>query len=349
MCGTKYAKSDPREKRIILKEFLKENIANCRAIILEENFIFGRTNMQYLAYDDVFLQGLAQVEQLASLFASKIIIIHETISTAAELGMFAINPALSPKICVLVPDDISIEERKTSAFIKLAFLNYNSKSTKIGKQVVYYPDIEVNRLSNEKSDYHTYFHNNEIGVKLGEQIILFVKPKKFKKQLKIMKSNFGKPTIDPNVVDYYIDDASRTINAFVHVDTLKIQLLSLFFIEENRKEFRQTKAIKDHVSFMCEKYEEILLNTIAENEGLEVHRYSIKAALKGTEVCKLRQAVGYYLYMLQAIGLIGLEQNQELNASHRKIRISTNLDDCKTELNGLIYSKRTTEFGMLKI
>jgi hypothetical protein len=138
LCGNKYTKTDPREKRILLKAFLKENIAHCRAIILEENFIFGRTNMQYLAYDDAFLDGLAQVEQLASLFASKIIIIHETISTAAELGMFAINPALSKKICVLVPDDISIEERKTSGFIKLAFMNSNSKNTKIGKQIVYY-------------------------------------------------------------------------------------------------------------------------------------------------------------------------------------------------------------------
>jgi hypothetical protein len=349
LCGNKYDHNDPLEKRMILKEFLETNIENCRVVVLEENFIFGRTNMKYLAYDDAFLNGLAQIEQLASLYANNIIIIHETISTAAELGMFAINPALSSKICLLTPDDISIEEQKTSGFIKLAFMNRNASDTQIGEQIIYYPDIKVNRASADKSYYNTYFHNNKIGEKLGGKIISFIEPGKTEKHIRFNKSLFRKPKSDPSTVDYYIDDETKTINVFIHVDTIKIQLLALFFIENYRTEFRRIKPIKDHVTFICDKYEEILSNTIAEAEGIDAKSYAKKFVLKDTETCKLRQAVGYFLYMLQAIGLIGLEQIEEAEASQRKIRISMEMDICQKQLNGLLYSKHTTEFGRLNI
>lgn len=104
-----------------MKEHIDGSTSNLHAIILEENFQFASTSKQYLSYDDIYLSGLAQIEQLASLYASKIIIIHETISTAAELGMFAIDPILAQKICLLVPDKVSIEEEKISGFIRLAF------------------------------------------------------------------------------------------------------------------------------------------------------------------------------------------------------------------------------------
>lgn len=47
------------------------------------------------------MKNLSEVESLAALYADKIIIIHETLSTAAEIGMFAGNKSLTSKICIL--------------------------------------------------------------------------------------------------------------------------------------------------------------------------------------------------------------------------------------------------------
>ncbi len=132
LCGNKFVGQEKNDKRSILKEYIEENATDCYSIILEENFMFKNITKSYLSYDDIFLKNLFQVEQLASIFADKIIIVHETLSTAAELGMFAHNADMMKKICLLVPDSMSIEENKTT-FIKLAYLNTNTPQMRLGK------------------------------------------------------------------------------------------------------------------------------------------------------------------------------------------------------------------------
>lgn len=73
LCGSHYSKKSKHDKRNILKEHIDGSTSNLHAIILEENFQFASTSKQYLSYDDIYLSGLAQIEQLASLYASKII------------------------------------------------------------------------------------------------------------------------------------------------------------------------------------------------------------------------------------------------------------------------------------
>lgn len=132
----------------------------------------------YLAYDNIFVKNLSEVESLAALYADKIIIIHETLSTAAEIGMFAGNKSLTSKICILFPDDISIEENKISVFIKLAFFNNNHTKNDKPNRIKYYPDIEIHRSSVNKSEYHTFFHENKIGDVLGQKVLKYVKKEK---------------------------------------------------------------------------------------------------------------------------------------------------------------------------
>lgn len=348
LCGNRYLDSDPREKRKVLKEFLESRIMGCKVIILEENFIFGRTNKKYLSYDDIFLVDLASVEQLTSIYAHKIIIIHETLSTAAELGMFAINPRLASKICLLVPDDIAIEEKKVTTFIKLAFYNKKSRTTKIGKKITYYPDLEVCHYSSNKSGYYTYFHNNEIGENLGNKIVSFVDEKGSEDKIKFVKSKFNKPIKNENNITYFINKKEKTVNVFIYIYVLKIQLLGLFFINKYRTEFRKPRLLKDHISYIIQVYEEIHLNTISEIEGVDLDDYSIKIKVMDSEICKFRQVVGYYLYILQAIGLINLEKTNN-NSEKRKIKIKNELDTYKESIADLINEKHTTMFGRLDI
>lgn len=72
LCGSHYSKKSKHDKRNILKEHIDGSTSNLHAIILEENFQFASTSKQYLSYDDIYLSGLAQIEQLASLYASYI-------------------------------------------------------------------------------------------------------------------------------------------------------------------------------------------------------------------------------------------------------------------------------------
>lgn len=345
LCGNQYAQTDIREKRNILRSFLENNITGCRAIILEDNFVFGKTSKQYLSYDAAFLCNLAQVEQLASLYANKIFIIHETISTAAELGMFAINPSLAPKICILTPDDIAIDERKITGFISGAFMGKKAKSNRIGGQITYYPDIEIKRRSPEKSDYYTYFHNNQIGENLGQQILSFAQLPSSKQKIVFAKKIFGKPTTTTEKVDYEINNDERKISIMIHPEALKIHLFSMFFVGEFRTEYRKVKKISEHVTYIINEYEKMLLNTIAEIEGIDLTGYSINCCIKES-VCKLRPAVGYYLYMLQAARLIALEQQNE-DDERRKIRITTELDLYSQEFTKMIKKKSETAFGRL--
>ena len=131
LCGSSFSESNERDKRRILQEYIKCKVPNCFPIILEQNFRFRKPTTKYLAYDDIFLKGLAQIEQLTSLYADKILIIHESNSTAAELGAFAINETLAKKICVLAPDAYAVEDDKISNFIFLSFVSNDAAECKV--------------------------------------------------------------------------------------------------------------------------------------------------------------------------------------------------------------------------
>ena len=248
LCGHKYKSRNTSDKRAILKRFVEKNIDNCRALILEQNFTFRTDTKEYLAYDSAFLNSLSQIEELAAAYADGIIIIHETISTAAELGMFAINPMLSKKICIITPDDMSTDENKITFFIDNSFINNDFYETMVGKVIKFYPDIKVNKKSTEISEYYTQFHNDEIGENLGREIIDFISCNRHNKiNCKYKKKIFGKNSIDNSYVDYAIND-SGILEINISINILKIHLLSMFLRDEYRRELRSIKTIKAHIN-----------------------------------------------------------------------------------------------------
>lgn len=345
LCGSKFVPKSAKDKRVILKEFLISSDIQCQTVILEENFTFAKNKHGYLAYDDIFLSNLSKVECLAALYADKIIVIHETISTAAEIGMFASNPALTSKICILFPDDISIEEKKISSFINLAFFNNNDPRKGQPTKIKYYPDVEINRSSINKSDYHTYFHENTIGNHLGDKILKFVNNSSKLERIEFKKAFYGKTNLNKNFVGYFVSKKDKRIDAFIHTEALKIQLLSMFTVDVFRTDFRKAKLISEHVTYIEDNYKKILLNSIGNIEGIDSKDFSLSIHLVGTNECKLRQSIGFFLYMLQAIDFIGLEQLSDENDNRRKIRIKESLESFADGLMGYIFEKPETAFG----
>ena len=345
LCGSHYDKKSKRDKRNILKEYINHSIPNGCAIILEENFRFASTNRQYLSYDSIFLAGLAQIEQLASLYANKIVIVHESISTAAELGMFAIDPVLAHKIGVLVPDKFSIEEDKISGFIKLAFLKHDAPENKV-HIIRYYPDIEVHHFSPHKSEYYSYFHEDKVGKFLASELNAFLMDETKSKTICFSRSRFPNPQYDSSTIGYYISLQNKTITVNVHIDTLKIQLLALLELEPIRRQLRNEREIREHVNFLSKTYKDIIRNTVEMLTGKDTNNFNVKIFLKGTS-CSLNQAVGYFLYMLQAAKLISLIQTYDEKPTIRKVQFSTAISEYKQSIGDIVFESGTTEFGRL--
>ena len=62
LCGSHYVRSNKKDKRNVLREFLKKENANYCPIILEDNFMFRNKTSRFLLYDDIYMKDLYQVE-----------------------------------------------------------------------------------------------------------------------------------------------------------------------------------------------------------------------------------------------------------------------------------------------
>ena len=108
LCGTKYGRNSMKDKRNVIRNFIKTSNSCYKPIILEDNFIFKKNMSRFLVYDDIYMKDLYQVEMLTNYLSDKNIIIHESISTGAETGLFLSEEQMAKKTCLLVPDQIAV-------------------------------------------------------------------------------------------------------------------------------------------------------------------------------------------------------------------------------------------------
>lgn len=337
LCGVKYrfAKQD---KRNVLKEFISNLDDRNHVVILEENFIFGKSNKKFLAYDDIFMNDLNSVETLTAMFSDMVFIIHESNSTAAELGMFATNNVLKGKLCLLVPDEFSVEENKISTFLRLAFFRKRNDIEKI----VFYPSTEVWRSSSNKSDIRTEFVNNTIGTNLSRNIENFMNNQVLiEPSVKFMKATYNRYSNNVDVMSYTYNTAKRSINVKVSVEVLKWQIISLFNIDYFKAGIRENKTISEHVTFVSNFYKNILKNTLEDKEGYSIEKVNV--FINGTTI-DIRKAIAYLLYLFQGIKKIVFIQEGE-DPSIRKIRIDNDFVKLCEMYNGFISVKSESKFG----
>ena len=338
LCGTKYNKNK-EDKRQILKKFLKKH-KNNKVIILEEHFIFGKTTKKYLSYNDIYMKNLQDVEMLTACFAKKIFIIHESMSTGAELATFASNEFLYDKLCVLVPDSTGVEEKKISTFLKLA---YFKKEPKV-HQITFYPEIYPYQISKQHIEIRTNFNNNSITKNLSSKINKFINLKSSDdiKYIRFLKILYNKPSIDPGIISYgksLIDEKNAI--AYVSARVVLYQIAALFSDKDFRKEVRKDKKLQDHVTYILFFYKEVMRNTISElmfNQFNDITITIIEINIK------IRNVIAYALYILQALNAINLLQSEEEMV---KFEISYNFDEQIGKYNALI-SKKIKKFGVVK-
>ncbi|WP_419393435.1 hypothetical protein [Cytobacillus praedii] len=307
LCGSAFTKNDPNDKRNVLKSYIESLNINYKVIILEEHFVFGKMRSGYLSYDHIFMKNLKDIELLTGLFSDKIIILHESISTAAELGMFSSNKDLFKKTCILTPDYFAVEEEKVSNFIRLAFLNSRTPEESV-KRITYYPKTNKNIVSNVRTEYHTYFPQNKIKGNLALNINSFIM-KDYKEVFEITfkKQKFSKAYTDDSIISYNYNKSELNLNFPIKI--IRILLVTIFSLDEFRVKIRSSIAIKDAVSALEDEFKSILKNTLSEIEATDFKNHKLIIGIKDNNI-PFRNVIGYFLYTLQAIGMVKLPSDK---------------------------------------
>lgn len=298
LCGSHYTRSNKQDKRNVLRGFLKKENANYYPIILEDNFVFRSESSRFLLYDDIYMKDLYQVEMVTNYLSDNNIIIHESISTGAETGLFLSEESAIDKTCLLLPDEMAIEESKIGQFIRLAFLQEPNSTTVIK----FYPRIERNILSNDVKYWHTYFVEDKIGRNLGNQILEFLERKKIIYKIKFTKN---KDKVKEGFIHYKKQNTTLEITLLPRI--LLNCIAAIFNISELSKRIfnAEEKELKEYIEDIKECLFEVFIQTIEEKTGENFERCSIHAKMNIKRVY-ISGIIGMCLYLFQAAGFINI-------------------------------------------
>lgn len=122
----------------------------------------------------------------------------------------------------------------------------------------------------------------------------------------------------------------------------------MFLLEDVQTEIKQNKRIAEHVSYIQAKYTQLLTDSVAYYSGKALADYSLAISVKNT-TCTLRQAIGYFIYMLQAIDFVRMQVVDEEDSRSREICITNQLEVLRATLSPAITELATTAFGGLNL
>lgn len=330
LCGTKFVAKDKTDKRIVLSEFLKKENISYRPIILEDNFVFAKNSKKFLVYDDIHMKNLYQVEMLTNYLSDNNIIIHESISTGAETGLFLSEQHSVLKTCLLLPDEMAVEENKLGQFLRLAFLKAEPKL----KIITYFPRLKANIISENVKNWHTYFYKDQIGKNLGNEIKEFINDKFLFSKIKFTKV---KTKISEGCIHYIIRDKNLEVTALPRI--IMMCIACLFNIEDVEKVIfnADEKKLKEYIEILKKCLIELFINTIEEKTGEEICKCTIKAEMNIKDVY-ISNIIGMSLYLFQGAGFINIIKNKDyLNSG--KLIITRKMLSGKDNKKHFFYEK----------
>jgi hypothetical protein len=312
LCGVVFNRRSDKDKRKVLKKYLLKNEQHY-PLILEESF------SNVAVYGDIDLRNLHDVETLVACFANATIIIHESLSTGAELGMFASNKSTASKLLVLHPDRDSVEEDKISGFIRLAFFNESGAILPPDSAIPFSPIVRKNYETNDRYVYHTAFPNDlELASRARNSINDFLAKPGIEppSTISFVRPKYNTPTSNLSaVIDYYEDDGVLCLH--VSPMALRTLLFSLISLEHVRERVIGSTSLSEVLTALQEELGKLILSTHNHQAGAALS--TVKICLKGLELTTFqddstddyRKAVGLFVYLLKAMGYLVSEDNQE--------------------------------------
>lgn len=288
LCGSRFNDSES-DKRVILKRYLEEDSKN-RVILLEKYFGFalkGSNDKGLLSYYDANLFNLHNIESFAALVATNVIIIHETLSTAGEIGVFGSNKELRDRIITLVPEKFSVEEEKLSNFLKLAF--WNSQEKLINNKVIrFYPAAKRTMVSETHSFYETSFVENTLPVTLGE---------------KIREQMINDPHSSVCVVGEKINRYHKgCLTVRLSYASIKNYLLALLSVSDVRNKIRACTKIYEIHNVLTREFISAIKNAYRNSTGIVPK--TVKIHIENQPNLKFDDALSFMIYFWHACKII---------------------------------------------
>lgn len=309
LCGVKF--TEENDKRTVLKEYLQKTKAH-RVIILEEHF------SDLSIYGSVNLKNLYDVETLVGCFANATVIIHESISTGAELGMLASNKSTASKLLVLHPDGDSVEENKISSFIWLAY--YRGKDPVLPKEnaIAFHPTLSRNYDTNDRYVYHTNFPNDlklESHARNGIDTFLNIPEVQPISKLTFNKTRFHDPTQETDNIDYYVEE--DMMNFCISPMAMRCLLFSLLSLDHVKNRLEESTSISEVMTGLHDELSKLLIATSRAKLGLDFNKAKIH--LKGLALStfhdestdEVRKTIGLFVYLIKAMGYLAEEDDMQ--------------------------------------
>ena len=338
LCGSFFnsGEQEKLDKRIILKKYIESLRSNYKCLILEENFMFSNLDNK-LNYNDIDMKSLKSIEVLTSLMSDKVIVLHESISTATEIGLFSSEKLISKKLIILAPDIFASEENLVTGFMKLAY--DNDRFPDFNLEIIrYFPGKYLFEVSPNLIKPHFYFVNNVLGENLESG--LSEKLNMGKKSLII--EQFNKYNINNNEVSKYslieLEDSIRVTLTLDHLVTLLISLFTVDFIKTDLRKpitnqngdrlIKRKRVLRKAISILKEKFSEFITRSIlSENPLRDLKKVSVNVAYADIN---LSQAISYFVYVMFGIGMINI------NSENTKIIITNEFESILIEYTKLI-------------
>lgn len=319
-----------QDKRIVLSEFLKATDENYRPIILEKYFVANqRSYSKKLTYAEAGFDNLYQVEMLVNFLSDSSFIILESISTGAEAGLFLGVPEAQKRTCLLIPDEMAVEEDKLGGFLRLAFGNTFVNILK------FYPRIKHNKTSENVFQWFTFFNHDEIGKELGIHIQNFISQNTGKRRICFTAN---KLEIDKGKIYYKIGENSN-LQIEIQPRMLMICVASILNCPEYESEFfsKEGHTVLEIEKRVVEWLETIFINSIAEKIGEKAPNCSIKIHTN-IDKMSVNRAVGMILYLFSASELLMIKKKEDYKET-KKIIISRKMVSIERKENQVFYYK----------
>ena len=330
LCGVSLNfREKSKDKREILSCFIQSEDENARPIILEKNFLTRSSKRnRNIAYSDAGFSNLYQVEMLVNYLSDINFIILESISTGAEAGMFLGEPKAQEKTCLLIPDEMAIEENKLGAFLKFSFEHSNVSI------MTFYPQIKPYKLSDNISGWYTFFNNNLVGKYLGDDITKFISDKTSRHLIGFSTS---RESLSEGKIFYKIDEERLVIE--ICPRTLMICVGALLSCEEYSSDFFSNTGhtIQEIESTVVSWLQTTFINSIAEIDGQKAKNCNIKIDANMDDLGPNR-AIGMIIYLFKAAELITIKKMKDY-ADTKKVRFGKKMLTIGGIKNRFFYNK----------
>ncbi len=315
LCGNQYNSKNTKDKRNILKEYIDAQNNNY-ALILEK--LFDPTE-----YTDMGFKDLEEVEIMASYYAKSIIILHETVSTAAEIALFGSKEELREKVLVIYAPKEKIETDSVGAFIRLAYF----KNNKVTESSFNFSTRLYQEKGKKIAYYNTFFPDDTITDEFEKTLTKF-----WNKTPNVLKINLTKESqLYYKDNTYLIDENTKAINVKINYELILSIVICILLNNKLIKDKRNKDLV---VKKVCAFFKDLMKDTISNNEVKNLDNYSIKITTINNQEINL--PIKFCIYVLEKSGLIKIHNDE--------ISITNNFKEKCKEYKDLIIYKEESNF-----